>query len=888
MLCRLVGWATLVFILLTQAAFAQVIDFEDFGTGSYPGPELPPGQTSYTYNAPAQLAIFPNIVSEAEYVLATDSQQGFVNWASVADNTTGSGYMMLVNADSDQSGEFYRRQVSLSANTTFDFISHIVNVNSQGDFDFCTANQGGLVLPNVTLQIEDSSGAILGSMNTGDIPFDPTPEWEEYGLVFTTSGSTTSVDVVLINNAVGSCGNDLAIDDIIFRVAVTMEASDDSVTLSDTSSAQSAILMLGSNDTLNGNPLPGTELYSVATGSTLPAGFSLDPNTGEVDVAAGTAGGTYTFDYSVCETSNMFNCDIATATIIIDVEDPNAGGVCPAGTTSLAGTHHVLSATGGSNPNGALGVPLPEGGEGTDGNSGRTFFPSVIYDLTGDPLVSVPEGTVIDVSLGSHFNSIAQIAISGSLDDNNFPAVGSAGSQLANLNNTDNIFIYFDYTVPAGGIRFIELDHQFGGIRFDGVIFDTLCTPPPPVPVTAQNDNGAVPDSSLGDSFVLNILTNDTIDGAAPTSFTLALANGASLPSGVTFDVSTGDVSVPQGTFTGQYSFDYELCQAGLPTNCKIATVTIDVTNLNPPSICPLGTTPINGLFHVLNVTPLNGNPNNPNGALGAPLPEGSQDNNSNQTGVTFSQSLIYDLTGDPDIIVPEGTVINVSFANHFNSNPTANILTSLDGTTFSSPIGSSSGPWINNTFRYDPFTVPSGGLRFLQVAYGGGGGLRFDGVIYETQCQAGGPPPAGPVSLSAQKTVTVYDPDALGLHALPGNDVIYTISVENSGDDEVDSGSLLLIDSLPPELMFYNGDIDDAGPEQNPVSFQDTAGSLTLDFNADVGFSNGATKPADFADCTYAPIAGHDPSVTYICFNPKGVMSGQSTWSVSFRARIK
>ena len=67
------------------------------------------------------------------------------------------------------------------------------------------------------------------------------------------------------------------------------------------------------------------------------------------------------------------------------------------GTTSLAGTHHVLSATGGSNPNGALGVPLPEGGEGTDGNSGVTFFQSLIYDLTGDLDIIVPEGTVINV-----------------------------------------------------------------------------------------------------------------------------------------------------------------------------------------------------------------------------------------------------------------------------------------------------------------------------------------------------------------------------------------------------------------------------------------------------------------------------------------------------------
>jgi len=74
--------------------------------------------------------------------------------------------MMLVNADDNQSGEFYRRQVSLTANTSFEFIAYLVTVNSQGDFDFCTANEGGLVLPNVTLQIEDNTGGILASFET--------------------------------------------------------------------------------------------------------------------------------------------------------------------------------------------------------------------------------------------------------------------------------------------------------------------------------------------------------------------------------------------------------------------------------------------------------------------------------------------------------------------------------------------------------------------------------------------------------------------------------------------------------------------------------------------------------------------------------------------------
>ena len=170
-LYQLFSWAAVIFILFTNVAFAQVIDFEDFGTGPYPGPELPAGQTTYIFNAPNQPALFPNILDDGEYVLATDSQQGFVNWSSIGDNTTGTGYMLLVNADENQSGEFYRRRVTLTANTTFDFLAYLVTVNSQEDFDFCTTNEGGLVLPNVTFQVEDVSGTVLGTFDTGDIPY---------------------------------------------------------------------------------------------------------------------------------------------------------------------------------------------------------------------------------------------------------------------------------------------------------------------------------------------------------------------------------------------------------------------------------------------------------------------------------------------------------------------------------------------------------------------------------------------------------------------------------------------------------------------------------------------------------------------------------------------
>ncbi|HFB55529.1 MAG TPA: hypothetical protein ENJ46_06350, partial [Hellea balneolensis] len=131
----------------------------------------------------------------------------------------------------------------------------------------------------------------------------------------------------------------------------------------------------------------------------------------------------------------------------------------------------------------------------------------------------------------------------------------------------------------------------------------------------------------------------------------------------------------------------------------------------------------------------------------------------------------------------------------------------------------------------------------------------------------------------------------AQGLYALPGNDVVYSIVFTNSGDGPADNNSLEIIDRMPPEIEFYNGDIDDAGPFTDPVVGIDSGSGLTLTYATDVRFSNAGLAPANFAACGYTPVAGYDPNVTFICFNPKGAMAAGTpdpSFEVRFRARIK
>jgi len=75
----------------------------------------------------------------------------------------------------------------------------------------------------------------------------------------------------------------------------------DTVTGVDTAADQDGVLNVLSNDDLSGaTPTPADVAVTLATGETLPAGFTLNAD-GTVDVAANTPSGTFTFDYTISE-----------------------------------------------------------------------------------------------------------------------------------------------------------------------------------------------------------------------------------------------------------------------------------------------------------------------------------------------------------------------------------------------------------------------------------------------------------------------------------------------------------------------------------------------------------------------------------------------------------
>lgn len=189
---------------------------ETFGTGTNFGPALPAGTTTYNFiSSPGP--------QDGEYTIASNTFS--YGWNIPSDHTPGdvNGKALIVNA-SFTTGEFYNIAVSgLCENTTYEFSSWLINILPSSG---CSGN--GIPV-NVQFEIWDITNTnLLASGNTGNIFSTPTPTWEQYALVFQTLPAQTSIILKMLNNGAGGCGNDLAIDDIVFKSCGDLIAIEDS------------------------------------------------------------------------------------------------------------------------------------------------------------------------------------------------------------------------------------------------------------------------------------------------------------------------------------------------------------------------------------------------------------------------------------------------------------------------------------------------------------------------------------------------------------------------------------------------------------------------------------------------------------------------------------
>jgi len=175
---------------------------EDFGTGLTNGPALPSGVTTYNFAS--------GIPNDGSYTIASNTD--YFDWHRTTDHTPGdvNGKMLIVNA-SFTPGEF--SITGLCENTSYEFSAFLLSLAATGN------GCGNDLIPvNVKFQIwDDTDTNLLATGDTGDIFDSASPIWTPYGLVFKTEPGQTSVILKMINNGSGGCGNDVAIDDIVFK-----------------------------------------------------------------------------------------------------------------------------------------------------------------------------------------------------------------------------------------------------------------------------------------------------------------------------------------------------------------------------------------------------------------------------------------------------------------------------------------------------------------------------------------------------------------------------------------------------------------------------------------------------------------------------------------------
>jgi gliding motility-associated-like protein len=169
---------------------------------------LPPGVTNYPY--------VTGDPQDGQYTVSSQIGSQIGGWhTSLPPTTISNGKALIVNADDNSAGRFYRFEVDgLCQSTTYEFSAFLMNIYNYG-----TGGCDNRGIPiNVKFQIWDETDSVLlAEGDTGDIGSTINPQWRQYALTFRSQPGQGAIILKMFNNGVGGCGNDLAIDDIIFR-----------------------------------------------------------------------------------------------------------------------------------------------------------------------------------------------------------------------------------------------------------------------------------------------------------------------------------------------------------------------------------------------------------------------------------------------------------------------------------------------------------------------------------------------------------------------------------------------------------------------------------------------------------------------------------------------
>jgi hypothetical protein len=152
------------------------------------------------------------------FVLVNKIPTTYSHWHNEAlDNTANDvgGYMYFVDVGAQGSQIFNSTIDDLCIGLRYEFFVYLANV---------IRKQHNLKKSNIRFEIRTTTvpNNLIAQWITGDIPSYDNMTWSKYGLSFI--ASDRSVILLMISNATKDDGNDIAIDDIEFRVCSTTDS----------------------------------------------------------------------------------------------------------------------------------------------------------------------------------------------------------------------------------------------------------------------------------------------------------------------------------------------------------------------------------------------------------------------------------------------------------------------------------------------------------------------------------------------------------------------------------------------------------------------------------------------------------------------------------------
>ncbi len=300
---------------LCQGSLGDPIVNRTFGAGSNPGLPLAAATTNYQY----ALNDCPN---DGYYTVRNRTDSCFVNgWYSLPADHTGdpNGYFMLINA-SVQPSAFYLDTVrGLCSNTTYEFAAWVLNILRPSS---CSGNGNQ---PNLTFSIEKTDGSLLQSYNSGNIPTQNSPTWQQFGFFFNTALGVTDIVIRIVNNSPGGCGNDLAMDDITLRACgpqlISSIAGNSSNTVSYCQGqARSFTFNCTVSAGFNNPSFQWQQRINGANWTDIPGAVSI---LYIKNFAAGTTAAVYEYRLAAAESGNMGSlfCRVVSPVLTINIKD---------------------------------------------------------------------------------------------------------------------------------------------------------------------------------------------------------------------------------------------------------------------------------------------------------------------------------------------------------------------------------------------------------------------------------------------------------------------------------------------------------------------------------------------------------------------------------------